>query len=142
MPTKDIATHETKKASSFERAVGRRKTASARVRITPGTGQCTVNDKPLAVYFPLPLWQELVRAPFRVIGREDGFDVTTKVSGGGVRAQAEAIRHGIARALVEWNPDLRKLLRAERLLTRDSRMKERKKFGRHRARRGHQWRKR
>ena len=94
------------------------------------------------MYFPLPLWQELVRAPFRVIGREDGFDVTTKVSGGGVRAQAEAIRHGIARALVEWNPDLRKLLRAERLLTRDSRMKERKKFGRHRARRGHQWRKR
>jgi small subunit ribosomal protein S9 len=77
-----------------------------------------------------------------LIGREKEFSVTVKVVGSGLHSQAEAVRHGIARALVEWNTQYRPLLRAEGFLTRDPRAKERKKYGRYRARRGHQWRKR
>lgn len=127
----------------MERAVGRRKTAAARVRIMPkGAGMITVNGKDLAVYFPLKLWQDKVRAPLELVGKGKDMDVSVKAAGGGVSAQAEAVRHGIARALVKWNPDFRKVLRAAGYLTRDPRAKERKKFGLHRARRGHQWRKR
>lgn len=127
---------------SQERAVGRRKTASAQVRLTPGTGVITVNQKPLNVYFPLRLMQTIVRAPFTAIGRADEFDASIKVRGGGLQGQAEATRHGIARALVKWNAELRPVLKAQGLLTRDPRAKERKKFGLTKARRGHQWRKR
>lgn len=127
---------------SQERAVGRRKTAAAQVRLSAGAGTITVNTKPMNVYFPLKRWQEIVRAPFTAIGRADGFDASIKVRGGGVQGQAEAVRHGIARALVKWNEELRPILKAQGFLTRDPRAKERKKFGLHKARRGHQWRKR
>jgi len=137
-----MTTKVTSTEGSLERAVGRRKTAAARVRLSTGTGKITVNDRTLADYFPVVLWQEKVLAPLKVAGREGQFDASVKVSGGGVHAQAEAVRHGIARALVKWNEDLRAVLRAEGFLTRDARAKERKKPGLRKARRGHQWRKR
>lgn len=128
--------------NSFERAVGRRKTASARVRITPGKGEIIINERPLDKYFPLDMWKNKVLAPLVKVGREKNLDVSVKVAGGGVHAQAEAIRHGIARALVKWDEDLKPVLRAEGFLTRDSRAKERKKYGLRKARRGRQWKKR
>lgn len=131
-----------KKNNSVERSVGRRKTASARVRLTLGKGAVTVNGRELANYFPLRLWQETVVSPLVAVGKEKDMDVSVKAAGGGISAQAEAVRHGIARALILWNADFRPVLRAAGYLTRDSRAKERKKFGLHKARRGHQWRKR
>lgn len=127
---------------SMERAVGRRKTASARVRLTLGKGIVTVNEKELSVYFPLALYRQAVLRPLEVTGKDKNFDISVKVVGGGKRGQAEAVRHGIARALVRWDEALRPVLRAEGLMTRDPREKERKKFGLYGARRGHQWRKR
>lgn len=126
----------------MERALGRRKTASARVRLIPGKGGITVNEKPLTAYFPILILQQSIMAPLEAVGRKDSFDVSVKVVGGGVRGQADAVRHGIARALVKWDKDLKPVLKAEGFLTRDSRSKERKKYGRHKARRGHQWKKR
>lgn len=128
--------------NSMSRSVGRRKTASARVRLTTGTGIVTVNGKTLKEYFPYSLWQQKVMAPLTTIGRLKDFDISVKVVGGGVNGQADAVRHGIARALVRWNTDLRPALKAEGFLTRDSREKERKHFGHKKARRGHQWKKR
>ncbi len=124
------------------RTVGRRKTAAARVRLTLGTGAIMINGKSLEIYFPLALLQETVVSPLSVVSKRDDFDVSVKVRGGGVHGQAGAVRHGIARALVTWNPEWRKALKAEGFLTRDPRAKERKKPGLYRARRGHQWRKR
>lgn len=125
-----------------ERAVGRRKTAAARVKIQLGKGEVKINDRDLKDYFTTKLWQDLVLAPLRATGKEKDLDVSVKVSGGGVKGQAEAVRHGIARALVKWNEEFKPVLRAEGFMTRDSRAKERKKFGLHKARRAHQWRKR
>lgn len=133
---------KTKSSGQSERAVGRRKTAAARVRITPGKGEVNINGKTLAVYFPLKLWQEKVMAPIEKSGRSGQLDISVRVLGGGTNGQAEAVRHGIARALVKWNEELKPLMRAEGFLTRDPRAKERKKPGLHKARRGHQWRKR
>ncbi|MDQ7030210.1 MAG: 30S ribosomal protein S9 [Ardenticatenia bacterium] len=116
-------------------AVGRRKTASAQVRLYPeGTGQITVNGKPLDVYFTRI--QDLldVTAPLRYTGHEEHFDITVVVRGGGVTGQAGAIKHGIARALLKYDESLRPLLRRGGFLTRDPRMKERKKPGLKRAR--------
>lgn len=124
------------------RAVGRRKTASARVQITMGKGEVVVNGKPLVEYFPVDLWQEKVLSPLTTSGKEKSFDVSVKVSGGGPNGQAEAVRHGIARALVKWDEALKPALKAEGFMTRDARAKERKKAGLRRARRAHQWRKR
>lgn len=127
----------------FIRAVGRRKTASARVRLTEGgTGLITVNSRSVESYFPLFVLQEAVRAPLKTVGKADSFDVTIKVAGGGLHGQAEAVRHGIARALVKWNADFRKTLKSEGFLRRDPRAKERKKPGLKRARRAAQWSKR
>ncbi len=131
-----------KKDTGTERAVGRRKTAAARVRMSPGTGVVTVNARALKEYFPLAIWQEKVMSPLVLVGKEKTMDISVKVAGGGISGQADAVRHGIARALITWNVDLRPVLRAAGFLTRDPRAKERKKFGRHKARRGHQWRKR
>ncbi len=134
---------ETKtETTQSERAVGRRKTAAARVRITAGTGIVTVNEKTLTEYFTIRLWQEKVLSPLVLTGREKQLDVSVRVLGGGVSGQADAVRHGIARALVKWNPDVKPILRAAGFLTRDPRAKERKKPGLRKARRGHQWRKR
>ena len=130
------------KTTVTERAVGRRKTAAARIRLSPGTGVVTVNGKPLAAYFPVALWQREVLSPLTVTGKEKDFDISAKVVGGGLHGQALAVRHGIARVLVSWNAELKPVLKAEGYMTRDPRAKERKKFGKHRARRGHQWRKR
>ncbi len=132
-----------KKENSTTRAVGRRKTSSARVQLElKKDGEIVVNGKSLAVYFPLDLYQQKIKAPLVKVGKEKDFAISVKVVGGGVNSQAEAVRHGIARALVEWNEDFKSVLKSEGFLTRDSRAKERKKFGRHGARRGHQWRKR
>ncbi len=133
---------EKKTENSAERAVGRRKTAAARVRLSPGTGVITVNGRPLNAYFTLKLSQEKVMSPLVLVGKEKDMDVSVKTAGGGISGQAGAVRHGIARALIKWNPELRPALRAAGYLTRDPRAKERKKFGLHKARRGHQWRKR
>ena len=127
---------------TMPRAVGRRKTAAARVRLAPGTGEIVINGKPLINYFPQTLLQQRVRSPLERMGKLKDFSVSVKVAGGGIAGQAQAVAHGIARALLSWNPDFRPILRAEGFLTRDPRAKERKKFGRHKARRGHQWRKR
>lgn len=128
--------------NTMERAVGRRKTAAARVRIVPGTGTVVINDRVPTEYFPVKISSDKVFAPLIAVGREKNFDVSVKVAGGGVHAQAEAVRHGIARALLKWDETFRAILRTEGFLTRDPRAKERKKFGLHKARRGHQWRKR
>lgn len=131
-----------KKEQTMERAVGRRKSAAARVRIQPGTGEIVINGRPLKAYFPMLLMQQKVTAPLDVTNRRDTFDVSVKVVGGGFRGQAEAVRHGIARALVLWNAELKPVLKAEGFMTRDPREKERKKPGKLKARKGRQWRKR
>lgn len=131
------------RTTTYERGLGRRKTASARVRLHPnGKGSILINDREFKEYFKLPLMQQTVSSALVIAGKEKEFDVTVKVAGGGVHSQAEAVRHGIARALIKWNLELKPALKAEGFLTRDSREKERKKFGKHKARRGHQWRKR
>lgn len=131
-----------KKAKYFE-AVGRRKTATARVRLfTQGEKGMTINNKSYKVYFPVPSLQKTVKDPLEKIKWQDKFRISVVVRGGGLTGQAEAIRHGIARALVALNPDFKKRLRKLGFLTRDPRMRERKKFGLKRARRGPQWSKR
>lgn len=133
---------KTKTTNEMEKAVGRRKTAAARIRLMPGTGKITINGKPLEVYFNLISWQNKILSPLVLAGRDKQMDVTVKVSGGGTVSQCEAIRHGIARALIKWNLELKPAMRAAGYLTRDPRNKERKKPGLRKARRGHQWRKR
>jgi len=131
------------KPQKYWEAVGRRKTAVARVRLfAKGEKEILVNKKPYQQYFSnLELWQ-IVTAPLSKMKSLERFRVLAKIRGGGFHAQAEAVRHGIARALVEFNPDFRKRLRKSGFLTRDSRMRERKKFGLKRARRAPQWKKR
>jgi len=123
------------------RAVGRRKMASARVRIEKGEGKITVNGKDFKQYFALSE-QGIVLAPLKSLAKEKDLDISAKVEGGGKNGQARAIQHGIARALVKWNEDFRKSLRAGAFLTRDPRIKERKKPGLKKARRAPQWSKR
>ncbi|OGH60101.1 MAG: 30S ribosomal protein S9 [Candidatus Magasanikbacteria bacterium RIFCSPHIGHO2_01_FULL_33_34] len=124
------------------RAVGRRKTSSARVRIAPGKGEIVINNKKLSEYFGAKLNQDKVLSPLNAVGKEKALDVSVRVEGGGVTGQVEAVRHGIARALLKWNEDFRPVLKSLGFLTRDSRAKERKKYGLFKARRAHQWRKR
>lgn len=124
------------------RAVGRRKEAIARVRLTSGTGQFIVNEKPVEIYFPSFELLKSVQSPLVQTNTREAYDVSVKVIGGGFRGQAEAVRHGIARALLEIYPDFRKTLRSLGYLTRDPRIKERKKPGLKRARRAPQFSKR
>ena len=131
-----------KKEGDVMRSVGRRKTAAARVRLTPGTGKIVVNGKPLEEYFPYFEWQNIVKAPLVAVGKEKTFDVSAKIVGGGQKGQAVAVQLGIARALVIWNDELKKSLKTQGYLTRDARVKERKKPGLKRARRAPQWSKR
>ncbi len=131
------------KPTRYFEAVGRRKTAVARVRLfTKGEKEILVNDKPYQVYFPTLELQQITRAPLEKMKCADKFRILAKVKGGGLYAQAEALRHGIARALILFNPDFRKRLKKAGFLTRDPRMRERKKFGLKRARRAPQWQKR
>lgn len=127
---------------SMVRSVGRRKKASARVRISKGKGDITINGKDFKIYFPVKLYQDDIIAPLKVTGRLGSIDVSAKIAGGGLRGQSGAVRHGIARALILWDETLRPVLKAEGYLTRDPRAKERKKPGLYKARRAHQWRKR
>lgn len=130
-------------AVRYWEAVGRRKTAVARVRLfTRGEKEIVVNEKPYRNYFPLPEIQDIVTSPLVRMKNIEKFRVLVHVSGGGMRGQAEAIRHAISRALVKFNPDFKKRLRRVGFLTRDPRMKERKKFGLKGARRAPQWQKR
>ncbi len=121
---------------------GRRKTASARVRLSPGTGKILVNGRAFEVYFPLESQRMAVVQPFVVTAMTGKYDVRINVIGGGPSGQAGAVRHGIARALLEVDANLRPLLKAEGLLTRDPRMKERKKYGQPGARKRFQFSKR
>ncbi len=140
--TKKITKAEPKLAKYLE-AVGRRKTAVARVRLfTQGEKSILVNEKPYQDYFPTLELQQVVMASLETMKSLDKFRISAKVTGGGIHAQAEAVRHGISRALVDFNPDFRKRLRKAGFLTRDPRMRERKKFGLKRARRAPQWAKR
>jgi small subunit ribosomal protein S9 len=121
---------------------GRRKTAVAQVRLLPGNGIIIINSKPLAGQFPQPTLQAMIIEPLRVTDSLNKFDITAKVEGGGNVGQASAIRHGIARALTKADESLRSLLHYHGLLTRDPRMKERKKYGLKRARKAPQYTKR
>ena len=121
---------------------GRRKTAVARVRLTSGTGKITVNGRAFDNYFPVDSLRMQAAQPLTVTGNADKFDVRINVTGGGPNGQAGAVRHGIARALLAVDANLRATLKAEGLLTRDSRMKERKKYGQPGARKRFQYSKR
>ena len=133
----------TKTSERYTETVGRRKTAIARVRITPSARQSvSVNNKDLATYFPIKLHQHNVLAPFAVSGAEGKFEVSVIVRGGGVSAQSEAIRHGIARAITALHANTRTPLKKEGFLKRDPRAKERRKFGLKKARKAAQWAKR
>ena len=121
---------------------GRRKKSVARVRLLPGTGNITINKRDIDNYFGLETLKMIVRAPLALTGTLDKFDVAINVYGGGTTGQAGAIRHGISRALLKFDPELRGALKKAGYLTRDPRMKERKKYGLHAARRAPQFSKR
>ena len=123
-------------------ATGKRKDAVARVWIKPGSGKVTVNGKDQDKYFARPVLQLILRQPFTVAGVEGEFDVVATVKGGGLSGQAGAVKHGISKALQLYDPNLRAALKAAGFLTRDSRVVERKKFGKRKARRSFQFSKR
>ncbi|MCG3191961.1 MAG: 30S ribosomal protein S9 [Thermoanaerobaculia bacterium] len=122
--------------------MGRRKEAVARVFLRPGTGVLTVNDRPIDTYFPNDVLKMIIRQPLQLTESVEKFDVLALVDGGGPAGQAGAIRHGISRALCLFNTELRQTLKKAGLLTRDSRMKERKKYGQRGARARFQFSKR
>ncbi len=123
-------------------ALGRRKEAVARVRLVPGTGEWKINGRTLEDYFPNKLHQQLVRSPFTLLDIEGRFDVVARIHGGGISGQAGALRLGIARALVELEGEDRPALKKAGFLTRDARVKERKKYGLKKARKAPQYSKR
>ena len=123
-------------------ASGKRKNAIAQVRLFKGTGVITVNEKSINEYLPLKILTEIVKSPFKLTGTNQKFDASIKVKGGGVNAQADAMRHGVSKALIEFDPLNKPTLKKAGFLTRDSRVKERKKFGLKRARKGPQFSKR
>src|ERR671934_1421444 len=129
-------------AGARYRATGKRKTAVARVTLKPGTGAYTINGKPLDVFFPRTTLQRNIRQPLEAVGYEERMDVIARMHGGGVSAQAGALRHGISRALLEADPNLRGELKRRGFLTRDPRVKERKKAGLKKARKRPQFSKR
>ncbi|HJO25566.1 MAG: 30S ribosomal protein S9 [Myxococcota bacterium] len=123
-------------------ATGKRKSAVARVRMKPGTGQVLVNGRPMTEYFPREVLHMRIQDPFEVAGAEGRWDVVAKIAGGGVSGQADALRHGISRALEKSDGALRAVLKKKGFLTRDSRKKERKKYGQKGARARYQFSKR
>lgn len=129
-------------ASNQTLTTGRRKTSSARVFLKPGKGEITVNGKPLDIFFGRKTGRMIVRQPLELVQMTSRFDINVLVEGGGITGQAGAIRHGITRALMEYDAELRKPLRAAGFVTRDAREVERKKVGRRKARRGTQFSKR
>jgi small subunit ribosomal protein S9 len=129
-------------ATARYRATGKRKTAIARVTLKPGDGTYTINGKPLDVFFPRATLQRTIRQPLETVGYQDRMDVVARMDGGGVSSQAGALRHGISRALLEADPNLRGELKRRGFLTRDARAKERKKAGLKKARKRPQFSKR
>ncbi|MCH8925866.1 MAG: 30S ribosomal protein S9 [Proteobacteria bacterium] len=123
-------------------ATGKRKDAVARVWIKPGPGKITVNGREFERYFVRPVLRMLIHQPFEAADRKDQFDVTCTVKGGGLSGQAGAVRHGISKALILYEPGLRPVLKKGGFLTRDSRVVERKKYGKRKARRSFQFSKR
>lgn len=123
-------------------ATGKRKDAVARVWVKPGKGNITINDKSIDQYFARPVLKMIINQPFEVANRVNEFDVICTVKGGGLSGQAGAIKHGIAKALNEYEPELRTVLKQAGFLTRDDRVVERKKYGRAKARRSYQFSKR
>ena len=141
--TKEIKEKKKKEGTTkrYIEAVGRRKTATARVRLYEGRGESLINDKPINQHFTIERFQKTVLDPIKLLKIKNIY-FTAKVKGGGIMAQAEAIRHGLSRALVKFNESFKKLLREAGFLTRDPRMVERKKYGLKKARRAPQWQKR
>jgi small subunit ribosomal protein S9 len=129
-------------AAKANYGTGRRKTSAARVFLKPGSGKITVNDRPLDEFFGRETGRMIVRQPLELVQLANKFDITVTVAGGGITGQAGAIRHGITRALIEYDEELRKPLRVAGFVTRDAREVERKKVGRRKARRGTQYSKR
>ena len=123
-------------------ATGKRKDAVARVWIKPGAGKTTVNGRALEVYFARPVLRMILRQPLEITNRVDQYDITVTVAGGGLSGQAGAVRHGLSKALFAFEPELRPVLKKGGFLTRDSRVVERKKYGRKKARRSFQFSKR
>jgi len=134
--------HAPKPKGRYIFAIGRRKTATAKVKVFEGGGSVLINDRPAKDYFTWATWHKAALQPLSVVGVEKNTDVVARVSGGGLHAQADAVAHGIARALVIKDETFKKVLRTNGLLTRDPRMKERKKPGLKKARRAPQWSKR
>jgi len=150
-PDAPVAANASNEAPKHERkldkqgrahAIGKRKNAIARVWLKPGNGKIIVNGRELKVYFARPVLQMVVNQPFAVADRNNQFDVECLVVGGGLSGQAGAVKHGISKALTYFEPDLRKPLKVAKFLTRDSRVVERKKYGRAKARRRFQFSKR
>jgi small subunit ribosomal protein S9 len=123
-------------------STGRRKEAIARVRVTPGSGDIRINGRTLEEYFPTRVHRMVAQSPLRSIGRDKDYDVLATIEGGGVNGQAGALRLGIARALIDLDPNLRSQLKSEGFLTRDAREKERRKYGLKKARKAPQYSKR
>src|SRR5919201_1990151 len=126
-------------AEEKSNGTGRRKEAVARVTVVPGSGQFTLNGRTLEEYFPSRAHRMIVSEPLRAIGKEKEFDVVARLGGGGAPEQAGALRHGIARALVDIDPEVRPALKSEGMLTRDAREKERRKYGLKKARKAPQY---
>ncbi len=142
MATKTEEKTSMQRKGKYYYANGKRKTSVARVRLyEKGKGGIIVNNQPVSDYFFGTLIGN-IKAPLKLVDMLKSFDITAKVNGGGVSSQADAIRHGIAKALIVFDPNLRAVLKKAGLLTRDARVKERKKFGLHRARKAPQWSKR
>jgi small subunit ribosomal protein S9 len=129
-------------AASTNYGTGRRKSATARVHLSPGKGKITINRRPIDEFFGRETGRMIVRQPLELVQMATTFDITVQVDGGGITGQAGAIRHGIARALMDYDESLRKPLRQAGFVTRDAREVERKKVGRRKARRGTQYSKR
>jgi small subunit ribosomal protein S9 len=123
-------------------ATGKRKNAVARVWIKPGSGKVTINGRALEVYFARPVLRMILKQPLEIANRVDQYDLMVTCAGGGLSGQAGAVRHGLAKALTFYEPDLRPALKREGFLTRDSRVVERKKYGKKKARRSFQFSKR
>ena len=130
------------KSGKYTYATGKRKTSVARVRLYKGTGKITVNGKDVAEHLPVATLVENIKKPLVLTGNKKAFDITVLVSGGGISSQSDAIRHGVSRALVEIDENNKVVLKKNGLMTRDSRVKERKKFGLKRARKAPQFSKR
>jgi small subunit ribosomal protein S9 len=129
-------------ATPAKLTTGRRKEAVARVRLVPGDGAFTINGRTLDEFFPTRVHRMVAQAPLRLVGRERDFDVVATIRGGGVSGQAGAIKLGVARALIQIDPELRAQLKAEGHLSRDAREKERRKYGLKKARKAPQYSKR